>query len=57
MGYAEVYRKRMNPWRRGLRIRLYAIVFLGLLYGSLVLLNAQSGLMIGGTIPGGQTTE
>jgi hypothetical protein len=52
MGYAEVYRRRMNPWRKGIRIAAYAVVLAILLYGSIKMLTAQSGLMIGGTIPG-----
>jgi hypothetical protein len=53
MGYAEVYRRRMNPWRRGIRYLSYAMVFGVLLYFSIHLLGAQSGLMMGGTISGG----
>jgi hypothetical protein len=52
MGYAEVYRRRMSPWRRGLRYLSYAVVFGVLLYFSIHLLGAQSGLMMGGTISG-----
>ena len=57
MGYAEVYRRRMNPWRRGIRIAAYVIILGGLLYGSIQMLTAQSGLMIGGTIKGAVTEE
>jgi hypothetical protein len=57
MGYAEVYRRRMNPWRRGIRIAVYVIILGGLLYGSIQMLTAQSGLMIGGTIKGAVTEE
>jgi|GEM_PF-1434180 len=52
MGYAEIYRKRMSPWRRGCRYFAYAVVFGVLLYFSISLLGAQSGLMMGGTISG-----
>ena len=52
MGYAEVYRRRMNPWRRGGRYFVYAVIFGALLYFSIHLLGAQSGLMMGGTISG-----
>jgi hypothetical protein len=50
MGYAEVYRKRMNPWRRLIRASGYLLVLGVLLYFSIAMLDAQSGLMMGGTI-------
>ncbi|NSW87126.1 MAG: hypothetical protein HPY84_12480 [Syntrophobacteraceae bacterium] len=52
MGYADVYRKSRNPWRRVIRYTVYGAVFCVLLYGSLRLLGAQSGLMVGGAMPG-----
>lgn len=62
MGYAAVYRKRMNIWRRMTRWGAYAIVFGVLLYFSLSLLASHTGLMMGGTIggavqPAAATTE
>lgn len=53
MGYAEVYRKRMNIWRRMTRWAAYAIVFGVLAYFSLSLLGGHTGMMMGGTIGGG----
>ncbi len=53
MGYAAVYRKQMNIWRRMTRWGAYAIVFGTLSYFSLSLLGGQTGMMMGGTIGGG----
>jgi hypothetical protein len=53
MGYAEVYRKNRKPWKRVLRSSIYIVIFSVLLYFSLQLLGAQSGLMVGGSMPGG----
>ena len=47
MGYAEVYRKNRKPWKRVLRSTIYIVIFGVLLYFSLQLLGAQSGLMVG----------
>ncbi|MEM5786823.1 MAG: hypothetical protein AAGU11_05850 [Syntrophobacteraceae bacterium] len=52
MGYAEVYRQSRNPWKRAVRYTAYVVVFSVLLYCSLRLLGAQSGLMVGGAMPG-----
>lgn len=52
MGYAEVYRKTRKPWKRVLRSTIYIAIFSVLLYFSLQLLGAQSGLMVGGSMPG-----
>jgi hypothetical protein len=57
MGYAEVYRKRMRPWRRAVRYLSYAAVLGVLFYFSIQLLGAQSGLMMGGTIPGAGSSQ
>ncbi|HOI94734.1 MAG TPA: hypothetical protein PK250_08515 [Syntrophobacter fumaroxidans] len=56
MGYAEVYRRSRKPWKRILRGSVYAAIFGVLLYFSLQLLGAQSGLMVGGAMPGRDTT-
>ena len=53
MGYAEVYRKRMNIWRRLSRWVAYGLVFGALSYFSLKLLGDNTGMMMGGTIGGG----
>jgi len=55
MGYAEVYRKSRKPWKRVLRSTVYIAIFGVLLYFSLQLLGAQSGLMVGGAMPGRDT--
>ena len=55
MGYAEVYRKNRKPWKRVLRSSIYIVIFSVLLYFSLQLLGAQSGLMVGGSMPGGSS--
>ena len=56
MGYAEVYRKSRKPWKRVLRSVIYVGIFGVLLYFSLQLLGAQSGLMVGGSMPGRDTS-
>lgn len=53
MGYAEVYRKRRNIWRRMARWATYVMVFGVLSYFSIALLSDNSGMMMGGTIGGG----
>jgi len=57
MGYAEVYRKRMSKGRRAARLGVWVVVLGTLLYFSLQLIFSQSGLMVGGTIGGGQKEE
>jgi hypothetical protein len=52
MGYADVYRKRMNIWRRLIKWILYAAVFSIIAYFSLQLLSDNTGMMMGGTIGG-----
>lgn len=52
MGYADIYRRSRKPWKRALRSTVYIAIFGVLLYFSLQLLNAQSGLMVGGSMPG-----
>lgn len=51
MGYAEIYRRSRKPWKRVLRTTVYIGIFGVLLYFSLQLLGAQSGLMVGGSMP------
>jgi hypothetical protein len=57
MGYAEVYRKRMSKGRRAARLGAWVLVLGVLLYFSLQIIFSQSGLMVGGTIGGGQQQE
>jgi hypothetical protein len=57
MGYAEVYRKSRKPWKRVLRTTIYVVIFSVLLYFSLQLLGTQSGLMVGGSMPGRDTSS
>jgi len=55
MGYADVYRRGRKPWKRIVRSAVYVTIFSVLLYFSLQLLGAQSGLMVGGSMPGRDT--
>lgn len=55
MGYADVYRRGRKPWKRVVRSAVYVAIFSVLLYFSLQLLGAQSGLMVGGSMPGRDT--
>lgn len=52
MGYAAIYRQNRKPWKRVFKFAAYFFIFGVLLYFSLELLGAQSGLMVGGTMPG-----
>ena len=57
MGYAEIYRKRMSKGRRALKALIFLSIIGVLLYLSLNIIFSQSGLMVGGTIGGGQKQE
>jgi hypothetical protein len=57
MGYAEIYRKRNSKGRRAFKALIFVSIIGVLLYLSLSIIFSQTGLMVGGTIGGGQKEE